>query len=104
MVAVHDVALPSNVDGLQIEVTSRQEGFPRIINVNGRDMDRKKEKSSNLFLLRLKSICGATRDFDFYKLTIEMHWKFYTTVMICSCILVNRFPLFHCPSPNRYCR
>ena len=47
-------------------------------------MDRKKVESSNLCLLRLKSICVATREFDFYKLTIEMHWKFYTTVMISS--------------------
>ena len=71
---------------------------------HGRDMDRKNVESSILFLLRLKSICVATRDFDFCKLIIEMHWKFYTTVMICSCILVKHFPLFHCPSPNRYCR
>ena len=47
-------------------------------------MNRKKEESSNLFLLRLKSIGVATRDVDFYKLSIEMHWKFYTTVMISS--------------------
>lgn len=25
-------------------------------------------------------------------------------VLVCSSILVNRFPLFYCPSPNRYCR
>ena len=47
-------------------------------------MDRKKVESSNLFLLRPKSIGVATRDVDFYKLSIEMHWKFYTTVMISS--------------------
>ena len=47
-------------------------------------MDRKKVESSNFFLLRLKSIGVATRDVDFYKLSIEMHWKFYTTVMISS--------------------
>ena len=58
---------------------------------HGRDMDRKKVESSNLFLLRLKSICVATRDFDFYKSTIEMHWKFFKTVMIsCSANVIVR--------------
>ena len=69
-------ALPSNVDGLQIEVTSKHLGYCGGPIAHGRDMDKKKVESSNLFLLRLKSICVATRDFDFYKFTIEMHWNF----------------------------
>ena len=84
-------APPSNVDGLQIEVTSKHLGYCGGRIAHGRDMDRKKVESSNLFLLRLKSICVATRDFDFYKFTIEMHWKFYKTVMIsCSANVIIR--------------
>lgn len=33
----------------------------------------------------------------------KLHRNISIISIICSSILVNRFPLFYCPSPNRYC-